>query len=303
MTTAVQKQQPTGMERLKSMLNAESVKAQFASVLEKSAPTFMASLIDLYNTDTYLQKCDPKEVVMEALKAAVLKLPLNKALGFSYLVPYNNSVKTDNGWQKKLTPTFILGYKGLIQLAMRTGQYRIINADMVYEGEARVISKLTGELKFDGERESDKVMGYFAHFEMLNGFSKTLYMSREEVIAHAKRFSKSYGNAKSPWETDFNAMALKTCLRGLFSKWGYLSVEMAEAIDRDIRGDSTLDKEQHANQEYTDFDEAEAEEVVNKETGEVQQPDNGSDKQDKSEEKPEAPAPAATGQGKQMPAF
>jgi recombination protein RecT len=251
MTAVIQKEQ-RGIDVLKSVLNAQSVKEQFTQVLKESAPSFMASVIDLYNTDQSLQKCAPKEVVMEALKAAVLKLPINKTLGFAYLVPYNNSVKVNGGWEKKMVPTFTIGYKGLIQLAMRTGQYRIINADIVYEGEARVISKLTGELAFDGEAKSDKIAGYFAHFELANGFQKTIYMTVEQVKAHGKRFSKSYGHDKSPWTTDFDGMALKTCLRQLLSKWGYLSIEMIDAIDKDIQSEEMHTEE--ANAEVMDFE-------------------------------------------------
>ena len=169
---------PKKVDVLKNMLNAPSVMEQFNNALAKSAPTFVASVIDLYNGDTNLQQCEPKAVVMEALKAAVLKLPINKALGYAFIIPFNNSVKDDKGnWVKKMVPTFQMGYKGYIQLAMRTGQYRTINADVVYEGELRKANKLTGEIAFDGEKKSDKVVGYFCYFELLNGFSKTLYMT------------------------------------------------------------------------------------------------------------------------------
>ena len=182
---------PKRVDVLKNMLNAPSVMEQFNNALAKSAPTFVASVIDLYNGDTNLQQCEPKMVVMEALKAAVLKLPINKALGYAFIIPFNNSVKDDKGnWIKKMVPTFQMGYKGYIQLAMRTGQYRTINADVVYEGELRKVNKLTGEIAFDGEKKSDKVIGYFCYFELLNGFSKTHYMTVEQMAEHAKRYSK-----------------------------------------------------------------------------------------------------------------
>ena len=95
-------------------------------------------------------------------------------MGFAYIIPFNNSIKVNGAWTKKKTPTFQLGYKGYIQLAMRTGQYRTINADVVYEGELQKVSKLTGEISFEGEKSSDKIIGYFCYFELLNGF-KTLY--------------------------------------------------------------------------------------------------------------------------------
>lgn len=134
------------VDLLKATINAPSVQEQFKNALGEHKDTFVASLIDLYTGDRSLQTCKPSVVIAEALRAATLRLPLNKALGFAYIVVYNNSVKqADGSWVKVPTPTFIPGYKGYIQLAMRTGQYRTINADVVYEGEVRKVNKLTGE--------------------------------------------------------------------------------------------------------------------------------------------------------------
>lgn len=255
-----------GVDLLKNMLNAESVQAQFKNALGKNSGTFVASVIDLYNGDKSLQQCEPKAVVMEALKAAVLHLPINKALGYAFIIPFNNNRKvkyTDEQgvererWEKVMEPTFQIGYKGLIQLAMRTGQYRTLNADAVYEGELRKVNKLTGEIAFDGERTSDKVVGYFCYFELLNGFSKTLYMTVEQMAMHAKRFSKglkkettveslinlaalpvSDSNAVG-WMGNFHGMAIKTVIRNLLSRYGYLSVEMQNAIADDYEGETS----------------------------------------------------------------
>ena len=211
-----------------NVLDADSIQRQFQNALKENKDTFIASIIDLYTSDAQLQTCDPKQVVCEALKAATLHLPVNKALGFSYIVVYNNNVKDANGqWQKVPTPTFILGYKGYIQLAMRTGQYKTINADLVYEGEHQQVSKLSGEINFAGEKKSDKVVGYFCYFELLNGFTKTLYMSVEDMAKYAKHYSKGISRAvtaeqlmakandglvtgKVGWEGNFNDMAIKT---------------------------------------------------------------------------------------------
>lgn len=235
---------------LKGIMKAPSVQEQFNNVLKENAGVFTASIIDLYNGDKYLQECDPKQVVMEALKAAVLKLPINKSLGFAYIVPY------------KGVPQMQIGYKGLIQLAMRTWQYRIINADKVYEGEFQRKNKLTGEFDLDGTRTSDKIVGYFAHIEMLNGFAKTLYMTKEEVTAHAKKYSKTFNNPKTPWTTEFDGMAIKTVLRGLLSHYGFLSVEMMGAMSQDIESDSVESEmnetiRQNSNKEEITFDDAE----------------------------------------------
>ena len=238
---------------LSSMLNAESVQAQFRNALGEHKDTFVASIIDLYNADKSLATCKTADIVKECLKAATLKLPINKALGFAYVVVYNNSVKNaDGSWSKVPTPTFILGYKGYIQMAMRTGQYRTINADVVYDGELVKGNKLTGEIRLDGEKVSDKVVGYFCHFELLNGFSKTLYVPVEDMAAYAKKFSPSVGRnttvqqliekANAPmsdkkqvgWEGNFNDMAIKTVVRRLLSKYGYLSVEMQNAMAGEV---------------------------------------------------------------------
>jgi len=216
------------IDKLKNILAAQSVQEQFQSVLKENAGAFVASIIDLYNTDRTLQMCDPKNVVMEALKAASLKLPINKQLGFAWIVPYRDS-KTG-----QYIPTFQLGYKGYIQLCMRTGAYRYINADVVYEGELVKHDKLTGEIEIDPEkRTGDKKVGYFAFIETLNGFRKTLFMTVEEVTKHAQQYSKSFSHASSVWATDFDAMALKTCLRLLLSKYGIMSVEMQRAYIAD----------------------------------------------------------------------
>lgn len=267
---------PKKVDVLKNMLNAPSVMEQFNNALAKSAPTFVASVIDLYNGDTNLQQCEPKAVVMEALKAAVLKLPINKALGYAFIIPFNNSVKDDKGnWVKKMVPTFQMGYKGYIQLAMRTGQYRTINADVVYEGELRKANKLTGEIAFDGEKKSDKVVGYFCYFELLNGFSKTLYMTVEQMAEHAKRYSKGLKKETTVesllnlsnlpvapdsktvgWMGNFHGMAVKTVIRNLLGKYGYLSVEMQQAIVNDTEGDTAENRDSlvHENGKAQVFD-------------------------------------------------
>ena len=243
-----------------AVLKADSVQQQFRNALGEHKDIFVSSLIDLYNGDKSLQACNTNALVCEALRAATLGLPLNKALGFAYIVVYYNNVKDERGmWHKVPTPTFIPGYKGYIQLAMRTGQYKTINADLVYEGELRKVNKLTGEIVFDGERKSDKIVGYFCYFELINGFSKTLYMSVEDMAAYAKRYSPSISrdatvdslvklaqenkpSQKVGWMGNFNDMAIKTVVRRLLSKYGYLSVEMQGAIATDTEGAEYADR-------------------------------------------------------------
>jgi len=257
------------IDALKSILKAPSVEEQFQNTLKENTGAFIASIIDLYNGDQYLQQCEPKQVVMEALKAATLKLPINKALGFAYLVPYKNK----NG----AIATCQIGYKGYIQLAMRTGKYRIINADLVYEGELKTVDKLTGEIDFTGEKQSDEVVGYFAHIEMVNGFSKTLYMSKEEIISHAKKYSKSYGYSSSAWQTEFDAMAKKTVIRNLLSHYGYLSVEMVGAIDEDIRADTQYrdqEVQEQTGKKQLDIEKVEFEDISGDNGGEDVEPED-----------------------------
>lgn len=255
----------------KKMVDGNYVQQQLKNVLKENSGTFATSLMEVYTNDKQLQSCEPKLVIQEAIKAASLKLPLNKQLGYGYIVVYKNNTKIYNNetkmeeWVKIPTPTLVIGYKGYIQLAMRTGQYRNINADVVYEGELRMTDKLTGAIDLSGERISEKVIGYFAHFELTNGFSKTLYMTTEQMANFAlknaavfkgKQYDKKgelippptvdslidmaqYQAQNGPvqgvvgWKGDFNAMAQKTVLRHLLSKYGLLSIEMMNALAAD----------------------------------------------------------------------
>ena len=237
------------MDKLKAVLSVESVQQQFRNALAENAGAFTASIIDLYGSDSYLQQCDPNQVVMEALKAATLKLPINKQLGFAWIVPYKVKGKP--------TPQFQIGYKGYIQLAMRTGQYRCINADAIYEGCEVEREILTGDIWIKGTPTSDKPIGYFAYFELLNGFSKTSYMTRAEMEAHGKRYSPSYGMTNSAWTTDFDEMAKKTMIRQLLSKYGYLTTEMMTALTsdtEDVEDRVETEIEMEANTEELDIE-------------------------------------------------
>ena len=220
---APKKKSPSQMMR--DIVGTDGAKALLADSLKENSGAFAASVIDLYGSDSYLQQCEPGKVFQEALKAVSLKLPINKQLGFAYIIPR----RTKGVW----TPVFQLGYKGLIQLCMRTGAYRHINAGAVYEGELVKQDKLTGEVDLSGEATSDKVVGYFAFIETLNGFRKTIYWSKEKLVAHAARYSDSYRNGASIWRDNFEEMAVKTVLRYLLSHWGIMSVEMETAMTAD----------------------------------------------------------------------
>lgn len=216
----------TPISSLKSIMAMESVREQFVNAMGENSNLFVASLIDLYGSDSYLQKCPPREVVQEALKAATLKLPINKGLGFAYIVPFKDK-------QGQQHPQFQIGYRGYIQLAMRTGAYRSLNADKIFEGELKSTDKLTGEIDLSGKKISDTVVGYFAHIETVNGFKKTLFSTKEDMESHAKKYSKAYQMSSSPWRTEFDQMAIKTMIRQLLGKYGVMSVEMADALVKD----------------------------------------------------------------------
>lgn len=238
----------------KKLIDGNYVQQQLKNVLKENAGTFATSLMEVFTNDKQLQSCEPKAVVQEAIKAASLKLPLNKQLGYGYILVFNNRNKQTG--QKVPTPQLVIGYRGYVQLAMRTGQYKNINSDIVYEGELRQTDKLTGTIDLNGQKTSERVVGYFAHFELVNGFSKTLYMSIEEMANYALRFSPTFKVKDAPtfdnlvdmaqvqaqngpvqgvvgWRGDFNAMAQKTVLRRLLSKYGFLSIEMMNALSDD----------------------------------------------------------------------
>ena len=230
------KQDNSPVARLKRVLNADSVQQQFKNALKENSGLFVASLIDLYASDQYLQNCEPNDVIMEALKAATLKLPINKSLGFAYIVPYKNNK------QQKHIPTFIIGYKGYLQLAQRSGMYRFINADALYDGERYEKDRLTGEIFITGEPSSPtaEAIAYFAHLETINGFRKTEIWPRSKVEEHAKTYSQSYHSDYSPWKKHFNAMAIKTVIRSLLSKHAILCVDMERALVYDS-GDTDIE--------------------------------------------------------------
>jgi recombination protein RecT len=207
----------------------QTISEQLTNLLEKSSfvskSAFITSLIDLYAADSKLRECNPVLVIHEAMKAASLQLPISKSLGYAYLIPYKK------GTEK--IPQFQIGYKGYIQLAIRTNQYSVINADVVYEGQITRNDKLRGFIELNGERKNDNVVGFFAYIELKGGFSKMFYMTVEQVKTHAEKYSSSWGKEFSPWNSDFNAMSLKTVLKYLLSHYGFLSAEMQKAFDQD----------------------------------------------------------------------
>lgn len=227
---------------IKGLLNSPAIKKRFEEVLNKKAPQYMSSIVNLVNGDTNLKKCDQMSVIASCMVAATLDLPVDKNLGYAWIVPYGNKAQ------------FQLGYKGYVQLALRTGQYKAINVIEVHEGELIEWNPLTEELKIDfSQKKSDAIIGYAGYFELLNGFKKSTYWTKEQIIKHKNKFSKSdFG-----WKNDFDAMAKKTVLRNMLSKWGILSIEMQTAYTADqgtIKPDVIENGDIQSNTEYVEAD-------------------------------------------------
>lgn len=237
---------PQQTMNLRSLISDEKTKQRFQEVIGKKAPAFLSSLLALANSNTDLSMAEPMSVMGSAMMSATLDLPINPNLAFAYIVPFKQKQK--DGTYKTLAQ-FMLGAKGYIQLAMRTGQYKTINASIVYDGELVEENTFTGEFVFDNKkRKSNKIIGYVGYFKLLNGFEKYWYMTKEEIEAHGKKYSKSYDNDFGRWKKDFDAMAIKTVLKLLLSKFGILSVEMQSAII----SDQAVIKDMDGNLEYID---------------------------------------------------
>ena len=261
-------QQKSPVVAFKNYLNSGNVQALLKNRLssDKMKTDFMSSVIEIVTGSPELQACTPQSILQESLKAASIHLPLNKALGRCYVVPFKNKGVP--------TATMVIGYKGYVQLAKNSGQYRNINADVVYEGQISYKNYLTGEIRIDHEPTSDKVVGFFAYIEELNGFNKTLFMSIDQMAHYVKTYvpyikfnnkiteqnikdKMQYHATHGPeqgigWMSDSVTMSKKTCLRQLLTKWGNLSIEVQEAIANDVSYDSTISR---------DVEDAKAEEV------------------------------------------
>lgn len=175
-------------------------------------------------------------IIASALKAATMDLPIDKNLGYAYIVPFNRKEKIGKDWITHNEAQFILGYKGYIQLAQRSGQYKALNALEIYEGQLISWNPLTEEFSFDySAKQSNEVIGYVGFFELLNGFKKTVYWTKQEIESHRIKNAKGYDKEKltGAWKDNYDAMAIKTVLRNMLAKWGLLSVEMQNAVTSD----------------------------------------------------------------------
>lgn len=234
-TTAVQtaQAQETKPATTKSLFQQDNVQAKFKEILGTKAIGFMTSVLQCTAQNSLLAKAEPNTILQAAMVAATLDLPINNNLGFAYIIPYNEKVKGENGkpdtWRN--VAQFQLGYKGFIQLAQRSGQFKTISATPIYEGQLIANNPLTGfEFDFTVAPNGEPV-GYAAFFSLLNGFEKTLFMSRSELSTHGQKHSKTF--KYGVWNNNFDAMALKTVTKLLLSKYAPLSIEMQKAVNSD----------------------------------------------------------------------
>lgn len=211
----------------KSLFSQDNVKAKFEELLGKRANGFITSVLQTASSNELLKKADPHSIYHAAAVAATLDLPINNNLGFAYIVPYNDRKSG------KCVAQFQMGYKGFIQLAQRSGQFKTISAAPIYKGQLISENPLTG-FEFDfSKKESDEIIGYAAYFHLLNGFEKTLYMTKEELHKHGTKFSQTFRKGFGIWKDDFDSMAQKTVIKLLLSKFAPLSIEMQRAVTTD----------------------------------------------------------------------
>lgn len=221
-------------EKFKNIIERVDVRERFERMLgdPAKASSFLLSVLNCVQNNYQLQKAEPNSILMASAVAGTMDLPVDPSLGMAYIIPYNT--KVGNAWITKAQ--FQIGYKGLIELGHRSQQYKGLNVEDVREGEFKGIDRLTGRMNWDwiqdnDERNEQPVVGYVAFFELINGFSKALYMTNKEVERHAKKYSKSFDSGQ--WTKDFSGMAKKTVLKRVIDKWGPKSVSMRKAIKAD----------------------------------------------------------------------
>lgn len=231
---------------IKNLFGRDEVRNKFQEMLGKRAPSFITSVLQIVSSNALLAKADPHSVYHSAAVAATLDLPLNNNLGFAYIVPYNQKYKDENdNWKSKQVAQFQLGYKGFKQLALRSGQFKIMHATDVRDGELKELNRQTGAMEFEWikdeeKRSKTKIVGYLSYFELLNGYTQNFYMTINDLEKHGKKYSQTFKNDKGLWKDDFHSMCMKTVTKLNLSKNAPLSVDMQKAItfDQAIINDS-----------------------------------------------------------------
>jgi recombination protein RecT len=235
----------TTVKELKGLLDNPVVQEKLKAVVGKNIGTFTTSIVQITSQNEMLSKAEPNSILGAAMTAATLNLPLNNSLGFSYIVPFNEKQK-DGSY--KVKAQFMVGSKGYVQLAQRSGQFKTLHSSDVRKGEILSIDRLTGEIDFnwiedDAEREKTPVVGYVAYFKLINGYEATYYMTIEELTAHAKKFSQTFKKGFGVWKDMFSAMAEKTVIKLLLSKKAPLSIELSTAVEKDQASFNDIDDE------------------------------------------------------------
>lgn len=287
-STAVVKQpsaKAVAVRNFQQVMDNSYYQTLLQNTLKENRGAFTTSLMELFTSDQSLMQCDPNALMSEAIKAAGLRLPINKQLGQAYILVFNNKDKETG--KIVPTPTLVIGTKGYINLALRTNKYVNINKGTVYEGEFVGYDKVTGALDISGTKTSDVPVGYFAYFKEKSGFEKIFYMTIDDVCKFAKTFAPTVKfNNKITWQglkelatkqsvessggglgwyAGFQDMAEKTALRQLLTKWGELSVDSNIIIDADERPTALQQRD-------SEFAEAKEVVTVDAETGEIKQP-------------------------------
>ena len=255
---AVAHKKETPLQKFNHMIFGDYAQNYLKSVLGENKSSFVNNLVSLVSNDKALQVCEPATVMFAGLKATSLGLPLDNNLGFAYVIPYKNTK------ENKTEAQFQMGYKGIVQLAIRSGQFETINVTDVREGELKGRNRLTGELELDWinddtARMKAKIIGYIGYFKLLSGYSKTTYWSIEELKEHGLNYSQTFKKGFGVWKDNFNAMAKKTVLKLMLNKGDApMSVEMQQAI----KYDQSVILDEDGNHRYVDNQKPSAEDKL-----------------------------------------
>ena len=217
---------PVKHKTLRELFNDQIIKTKVEQLIGKNSATFATSVMQIANSNALLRTAEPTSIFNAACMAATLNLPLQNGLGFAYIVPFKNNK------ERKVEAQFQIGYKGFIQLAQRSGQFKRLVALPVYKNQLLKKDFING-FEFDWEQEPEKdenPIGYYAYFKLVNDFSAELYMSHDDIVKHAQRYSQTFKKGFGVWHDNFEAMALKTVMKLLLSKQAPLSVEMQQAV-------------------------------------------------------------------------
>lgn len=277
---AVQQQAPEAKAQqsvntmLNGILDGEKMRRRFDELLGKRTPQFLSSLVSMINDNPDLQAAfyaNSMSVIKSALQAASYDLPIDPSLGYAYIVPYKNKGKP--------TATFIIGYKGMVQLCLRTGAYKCVpDAVDVREGELVSYNRLTGEAVFnwiedEDEREKLPVVGYAGYFQLKNGAEKTIFMTVKQIEKHEQKNRKGDYKGKG-WRENFDAMARKTVIRRLCSKYALMSIEYQDNADRNTMNLATALATNDFPEETVELSGGE-DLIVDESTGEAMLPEPG----------------------------